>query len=136
MYEFVITCDGGSRGNGSESSQGYGSFMIAARDKVNIIHQLDFGTGVTNNEAEYKALIGALDHLANAFSAVAADLKTIKLTVRTDSALVIGQLSQDWKVKATNLMPLVIKASNKCHDFHSVVFEQISGDDMKKILGH
>jgi len=136
MYEFVVTCDGGSLGNGSESSQGYGSFMINAPGNVGEIHQLHFGEGVTNNEAEYRALIGALSHIADAFLAVAGDLKQIKLIVRTDSSLVIGQLSKEWKVKASNLLPLVIQASNKCHEFHTVTFEQISGIEMKKILGH
>jgi len=136
MYEFTITCDGGSLGNGSKDSIGYGSFMIAAEDKVNTIHQLHFGSGVTNNEAEYLALIGALDHLAVAFTAVAADLKTIKITIKTDSQLVIGQLSMGWKVKAPNLRPLAIKAAAKCQQFNEVKFTRISGDTMKKILGH
>ena len=136
MYEFVITCDGGSLGNGSKNAIGYGSFMIAEEDKVNEIHRLHFGEDVTNNEAEYLALIGALDHLADAFTAVAADLKTIKITIKTDSQLVIGQLSQGWKVKAPNLRPLAIQAAAKCQQFQDVEFKRISGIEMKKILGH
>jgi len=136
MYEFVITCDGGSLGNGSENAIGYGSFMIAEEGKVNEIHQLHFGEGVTNNEAEYLALIGALDYLAGAFTAVAADLKTISITIRTDSQLVIGQLSMGWKVKAPNLRPLAIKAAAKSQQFKDIVFKRISGVQMKKILGH
>jgi len=136
MYEFVITCDGGSFGNGSENATGYGSFMIAEEGKVNEIHKLHFGEGVTNNEAEYLALIGALDHLASAFTAVGGDLKTISIAIRTDSQLVIGQLSMGWKVKAPNLRPLVIQAATKCQQFNEVKFTRISGQQMKQILGH
>jgi ribonuclease HI len=136
MMEFVITCDGGSRGNGTEVAHGYGSYMINAPGNIGNIHSLDFGGGITNNEAEYKALIGALNHISGAFLAVAADLKTIKLTIRTDSQLVVGHLSKGWKIKAHNLIPLAVKASSLCSQFASVEFEQISGEEMKSILGH
>jgi ribonuclease HI len=136
MYEFIITCDGGSLGNGSESSQGYGSYMIAGPGKTNAITREVYGEGITNNEAEYKALIAALKHIADAFTAVGGDLKTISLTVRTDSQLVIGQVWSGWKVKALNLRPLVDEARALCEKFRAVGYEKISGVEMKKILGH
>ena len=136
MIEFIVTCDGGSLGNGSVNSHGYGSYMINAPGNVGEIKRLQFGEGVTNNEAEYMALIGALENISSAFLAVAADLKTIQLTVRTDSQLVIGQLSRGHKINAPNLRPLVIQASSLCQQFFLVEFEQITGVEMKQILGH
>lgn len=136
MYEFAITCDGGSRNNQvAKLREGYGSWMIAAPHKTNKIRHREFGKGVTNNEAEYMALIGALEEISDAFTAVAADLKTIKLIVRTDSQLVIGHLTKDWKIKS-ELVPLVVKAKSLCQAFHSVAFEKIHEKDMKRILGH
>jgi len=136
MIEFIVTCDGGSLSNGSVNSHGYGSYMINAPGNVGEIKRLQFGEGVTSNEAEYMALIGALEDISSAFLAVAADLKTIQLTIRTDSQLVIGQLSRGHKINAPNLRPLVIQASSLCQQFFLVQFEQITGVEMKKILGH
>lgn len=137
MPEFLITCDGGSRGNGAPNSEGYGSFLIQLLDESQQLNnQLTFGTGITNNEAEYMSLIAALEHIATAFRSVAGDLKTIDLTVRMDSQLVIGQMAHDWKVKATNLIPLAVKAKSMISEFGSVRFEKISGEEMKTILGH
>lgn len=136
MMEFIITCDGGSLGNGTDNSIGYGSYMINAPGNIGKITQLNFGEGVTNNEAEYLALIHALSHISSAFREVAADLKAITLAVRTDSQLVVGQLCSGWKVKALHLKPLVLEAKTLCSMFHKVEFERIPGDEMKKILGH
>ena len=135
MYTFMITCDGGSRGNQNEDRFGYGSYMIAAPENVGKIKSLEFGVGVTNNEAEYKALIAGLTELSDAFTAVAADLKTIKIIIRTDSQLVVGHLAKGWKVK-DSLIPLVVQASALISQFSSVEFLQIPGEEMKKIIGH
>jgi len=137
MMEFIITCDGGSLNNQiAEKREGYGSYMVNSPGKVNKIRRLKFGKGVTNNEAEYMALISALTMISDSFTAVAINLKTIKLTVRSDSQLVIGQLSKGHKVNALNLRPLVDEASALCNQFFHVQFEQITGDEMKLILGH
>lgn len=136
MYEFAITCDGGSRNNQDPTKrEGYGSWMIAAPHKTNKITRREFGSGITNNQAEYMALIGGLTEISDAFIAVAADLKTIKITVRTDSQLVIGHLTKNWKVK-TELVPLACKAAALCQQFHSVKFEKVDEKDMKRIIGH
>ena len=136
MYEFAITCDGGSRNNQDpETREGYGSWMIAAPHKTNKIHTKEFGKGITNNQAEYMALIEGLKELSSAFTAAAADLKTIKVIVRTDCQLIIGHLTKEWKIKK-ELIPLAVRASALCQEFHSVIFEKVHEKDMKKILGH
>ena len=64
---------------------------------------------VTNNEAEYKALIHAL-----------LDERAKDSTIYTDSQLLVGQLTKGWKIKAENLKgyvenakPLLIIANAK-----------------------
>ena len=136
---FIITCDGGSRGNHDKAteSEGYGSFLIQMPNSPQRLdNHMTFGTGISNNEAEYMSLISALEHIQSSFLAAGADLKQIELTVRMDSQLVIGQLVQGWKVKAQNLIPLAVKAKALIQDFGKVTFDRISGDKMKEILGH
>ena|SRR2546422_7479984 len=48
----------------------------------------------TNNEMEYAALIAALS-----------DPRSDGATILTDSQLLVGQLTQGWRVKAENLKP-------------------------------
>jgi ribonuclease HI len=141
MVTFIITCDGGSFGNNSKDvvSNGYGSFNITMpnHDHGNSITiAKEYGDGITNNEAEYMSLIDGMNHIINSFFSVSASLKKIAIIVRTDSQLVIGQLSKGWKIKAANLRPLAIKANSLMQEFGQVSFEQISGIEMKQILGH
>lgn len=136
MIELTIICDGGSLGNGSIDSIGYGSFMALVGDnKSGKIHQRQFGEGVTNSEAEYKALIAGLEHVSTAFISAASDLKTIELTIRTDSQMVIGHICEKWKTKP-HLIPLRNRASELCDLFAKTTFVKMSGDEMKLILGH
>jgi probable phosphoglycerate mutase len=137
QLHFIIICDGGSRGNGKENSVGYGSFLIHQPETNNGIHQqLNFGEGVTNNEAEYKSLISAFHHIQAAFTAAATDLKVLKITVRMDSALVLGQMKGEMKVRAQNLKELHATAKGFELAFGEVIYEHITGQEMKRILGH
>lgn len=56
-----------------------------------------FGPG-TNNEAEYQAVILGLE--------LAATLKPDRLTIRSDSELMVRQIAGHYRVKAENLKPL------------------------------
>ena len=138
MYDFIITVDGGSLGNGLEDSIGYGSYILDMPKSgitTNPI-KLQFGTGITSNEAEYHALIGALKKAIDVIEAPGNRVEESSVKVITDSALVIGQCAQGWKVKARNLLPLWQEATVLISRFYQVTFEKISGDAMKLILGH
>jgi ribonuclease HI len=136
MIELTIICDGGSLGNGSPDSIGYGSFMIHTPTySAGKIHQRQFGTGITNSEAEYMAFIAALKHVRDAFTSVAANLKAIKINIHTDSQMVIGHIRDHWKTKP-HLVPLRNEAVELCDLFEDVVLVKISGEEMKQILGH
>jgi ribonuclease HI len=73
----------------------------------------------TNNEMEYQAVIQGL-------KATREDGKYSAI-VYSDSQLVIGQLSQNWKVKAANLLPLVEQARGQMRRFVSVRFVKVRG---------
>ncbi len=136
MIELTLICDGGSLNNGTPNSIGYGSFMIYTPTySKGKIHERQFGLGITSNEAEYMALIAALEHVRDAFSSVAANLKAIEITIRTDSQMIIGHITEHWKTKV-HLVPLRNKAVELCDLFARTNFVKMDGDDMKEILGH
>jgi len=60
------------------------------------------GERVTSNEAEYAALIAALEW--------AAEGHIKQLEIRMDSRLVVNQMWGDWQCKARNLQPLLDQA--------------------------
>jgi ribonuclease HI len=139
--DITIIVDGGSLGNGSKDSVGYGSFIAYPTDEKTYPvakkqHRLSFGTGVTNHEAEYLSLISSLKFAADVITATGLDTPTVSISVQSDSALVIGQLSKDWNVKASNLRPLFAQATELCNQFKAVEFNKIPEAEMKKILGH
>lgn len=98
---FEIAFDGGSKGN---PGKGYGSFEIRRNGTVfDRQIEVQFGDRLTNNQAEYMSLIGALRAIVNH-----PDVDPASATVRIygDSKLVISQISGVWKVKNANMIPL------------------------------
>lgn len=138
MHNFVVTCDGGSLGNGTKDSVGYGSFIVERGSPKTKSKQLRyiFGTGITNNEAEYMIAIEALKLIKSVLKASGGKVSDNSILIYSDSALVIGQCSYGWKVKSTRIMPLFTELMNLIDEFSGVEFNKISGDHMKLILGH
>lgn len=138
MYDYIIVADGGSLGNGTEYAIGYGSFIVEfpSQNFVSRRFTRNFGISITNNEAEYKIVIEALEFMLNTFRTNAVIPGDRSIHIRTDSMLVVGQLTQGWKVKAKNLLPLYKKVINLIKEFALVSFEKIDGKEVKKILGH
>ena len=62
-FDFAISADGRSLGNGSADCAGYGSYWLESRTGPKQVVRLDFGGGVTNDEAEYQPLVAALKNL-------------------------------------------------------------------------
>ena len=75
-----------------------------------------FGPG-TNNEAEYQAVILGLE--------TAATLKPARLTIRSDSELMVRQLAGQYRIKAANLKPLYNEVLRLLRPFPSVEIEHI-----------
>jgi ribonuclease HI len=131
MPSVTLLCDGGCLGNhlASRSGQAYGSFIIVGESLVRNLKSFD--VGLTNNDAEYLIIISALETIRARGRAADTDV-----TIQTDSALVIGQMTQNWKVKAPNLLPHIIALQEEMKHFRSVKFEKVSGQHVKKVLGH
>jgi len=58
------------------------------------------------------------------------------LLVHTDSQLVVGQLTQSWKVKAANLRPLVDEAAVLVWTFGRCDLVKVPRDEIVRVLGH
>ncbi len=106
--------DGASRGNPGEAGAG---ILIKDLGKGKV-HEVVKRLGIlTNNQAEYKALVIALEE--------AKKLQATHLTIYTDSALVANQITGNWKVKDTKIKVLYSKAKALIREFQKVKVIQI-----------
>ncbi|MBA3533407.1 MAG: ribonuclease HI family protein [Ardenticatenales bacterium] len=95
--DYLIIWDGGSKGN---PGLGYGSYQLTSvKNGKSRIEKLEFPGQMTNNEAEYETLIGALDTLARKIRERGRDPAQYHLDLRGDSLLVINQILGKWKAK-------------------------------------
>ncbi len=100
----LIYTDGASRNNPGESAIG----VVIKNDREEVIETLSEYLGqATNNQAEYTALIRALES-AQKFSP-----QEVRLYL--DSQLVVRQMMGQYRVKDSGLMPLYLKAKSLYH---------------------
>lgn len=97
--EAIAYIDGGSRGNPGE---GASACIIFLGDRK-IFEGGRFYKRITNNEAEYNALLAALSE------AIRLNLKRLK--VFTDSELLARQINKIYSIRSPILTPLYIKAN-------------------------
>ena len=110
----VAYIDGGARGNPGPA--GYG-VRIENLDGT-LVEELSASIGVaTNNVAEYRALLAALEW------ARAHGHTTVH--VRSDSLLLVQQMLGSFKVKNAGLQPLHAKARLLAHEIGRVTFEHV-----------
>ena len=89
--DVVLVFDGGSKGN---PGLGYGSYAIIINNEADI-RRLEFGDGVTNNEAEYDTLIAALEMFVEEGSAANIKLPKFAATANWSSFRQTGR----WKAR-------------------------------------
>ena len=134
-YDFHLSCDGGSRGNGSAQAAGFGSYFLSNRDGRQQIVRLDLGTA-TNNEAEYRTLIAGLKDLVGRIERAGRTPSIYSLLIHTDSQLVVGQLTQGWQVKAANLRTLVDEAKVLMQTFGRCDLVKVPRTEIVRVLDH
>jgi ribonuclease HI len=135
-FDYLLCTDGGAKANGSAESVGYGSFCLETRTGQKEVVRLEFGRSVTNNEAEYQALIAAVKDLLLRIQRAGRPPSEFSLLLHTDSQLVVGQLAQGWKVKATNLRPLVDEAASLIKAFGRCDLVKVPRDEIVRVIGH
>lgn len=105
----VIRSDGASRGNPGPAGIG----ATIKDEKGNTVARISRRIGVTtNNQAEYQALLAALEE--------AISLGAKKADIRLDSELLVQQLNGRYRVKNAGLKPLFQEAQRLIGRLESV----------------
>ena len=113
MKELVtLEFDGGSRGNPGPAGIGV---VLRAEDGTPLITLGRFIGRATNNVAEYRALITALQK--------AKELGAKKIRVRGDSELIVRQMRGEYRVKNPDLRDLYTEAQHLYHQFDEAAIE-------------
>ncbi len=131
--DYLILFDGGSRGN---PGPGYGSYIIRARDGREDRRRLEFTEQMTNNQAEYRILIAALDDLIHRIQKAGKDPSAFTLEIRGDSRLVLAQLQGTFRVRAPHLRPLYEAARERLSRFRRVRLVWQPRAASVSVLGH
>ena len=128
---YTVVFDGGSLGN---PGLGYGSFEISGSNIATVTaSELEFGSDMTNNQAEFHALIAGLEQL---LAIVDGDAKRAFVAVRGDSQLVINGLAGKWRIKNPGLQPLYQRASTLLRQFGSVDLAWHPRRESVRTFGH
>lgn len=107
--------DGGARGN-----PGPGAIGVIVRKEGEILtkYSSKIGKFVTNNVAEYEALIKALE--------LASKYTDKELTCFLDSELVVKQLLGEYRVRSPKLLPLFLKIQKLQENFEKIAYKHVS----------
>lgn len=125
--KFVIFTDGGARGNPGPAAIG----VIIKNQSGKTIKSYGEAIGAaTNNEAEYRALVFALQKIKALFGKERS--KKAVIEVYMDSELVVNQLNGVYKIEEERLFPLFIKVWNLKTDFYSVNFQHVPREKNKE----
>ena len=118
--EIIIYTDGGARGNPGPAAIG-----VAVQDaKGRPIKGWGKAIGkATNNEAEYRAVVFALEKAKALFGSK--KTREMFVEIRMDSKLVASQLSGEYKIEEERLFPFFIKVWNLKMDFAGVSFVHV-----------
>ena len=116
----VAYIDGGARGN-----PGPAAFGVRVEQADGLLVE-EFGESIgvaTNNVAEYRGLIAALEW------ARAREIRAVR--VRSDSLLLVQQMLGNYKVKNAGLQPLHAKARLLAHGIGKVTYEHVRRESNK-----
>lgn len=106
--------DGGARGNPGPAGIG----VVIKDESGEVVYKKGKYIGkTTNNQAEYQALIFALEK--------AHELKATEVACYLDSELVVKQVKGEYKVKEPTLAMLYLKVWNLKNKFSSISFHHI-----------
>lgn len=123
--KIIIYTDGGSRGNPGPSAIG-----VVIEFGKEIKEYSKFLGEATNNEAEYQAMIFGLKKVKHLIGGDKAEKTAIE--IKSDSELLVNQLSGKFKIKENDLVPFFIEIWNLKQDFKSVEFTSIPREANKQ----
>jgi len=133
VAELTVIFDGGSHGN---PGAGYGSYALQfGTDSPQVVH-VEFGEAMTNNEAEYEALIRALEDLIERLTATGDDPSQYGVAVQGDSRLVINQVTGAWKAKDPRMLHRRNLVRERLRRFGQVSLQKHRREEIVEVLGH
>lgn len=104
MKKIYVYTDGGSRNNPGQAAIGF----VVIDESNDLVYQSSKAIGIaTNNVAEYRGLIEAVQWLKDNKNKL--DLVS-KVVFRSDSELVVKQLTGKYRIKDNKLKPLAAEA--------------------------
>ena len=110
----IIFTDGASQGNPGLAAIG----AIIKDEQGRVITSISQGIGrTTNNQAEYRAIIAALEN--------AVSLGASQVDMRSDSELVVRQINGEYRVKNASLKPLYQKVKHLQNQFENFTITHI-----------
>ena len=114
-----IFSDGASRGNPGPAAI---AFLVVGEGREIVKRYSEYLGVRTNNQAEYEALIQALEFVAK--------MTREEVVCHMDSELVVKQLNQIYKVRDSKLKPLWLKANGLAQQFRKIVFVHVPRTDI------
>jgi len=114
MKKLTIHTDGGARGNPGPAGIGV---LIEDEDGNTVLEHSRYLGETTNNQAEYTAVIDALQH--------AKDMGAEEVDFYLDSELVVKQLKGEYRVKDAGLAQLYLQVHNLRCAFRKATFTHI-----------
>ena len=121
VNQWKLQFDGGSRGNPGVGGAGAVLYRNNHEEWSDTFY---LGDNVTNNQAEYKGLIGGLKHVST--------LDLPNLLVEGDSNLVINQVSGTWRVKNDELKILHDEVQEFINKIKDIRFQHIPRNENKR----
>jgi ribonuclease HI len=110
----IVACDGAARGNPGPAGIG----VQVTTDAGDVVGEIARGIGeATNNVAEYTAVVEGLS--------LAQELGARSVTLRSDSLLLVSQLTGRYRVKAPHLQPLHHRVRRLAAGFDRISFEHV-----------
>lgn len=121
VNQWKLQFDGGSRGNPGVGGAGA---VLYKNNQEQWSKTFYLGDNITNNQAEYKGLIGGLKHVST--------LDLPNLLVEGDSNLVINQVSGTWRVKNDELKILHDEVQEYINKIKDIRFQHIPRNENKR----
>ena len=128
MKKITIYTDGGSRGNPGRAAIG----VVFCNERGQIIKKYGeyLGDNLTNNDAEYSAIIFALKKFKTVFGKAISENSDVE--VRADSELVVKQLNGEYRLLDPKIQQFFIEIWNLKFDFQSIKFKHIPREKNKE----
>ncbi len=128
LKKFIIYTDGGSRGNPGKAAIG----VVICNENDQEVKKFGeyLGDHLTNNEAEYQAVIFAFKKFKSLFGKALVEVSDVEF--RIDSELVVKQLNGEYKLSDARIQQFFIEIWNLKMDFQSVKFKHIPRERNKE----